>query len=400
MPNQGSYFKALAFLLIGAVIGWQANFIFLGESTTSQEVTSGETVTGDLDLNLFWSVRDLIQESYVDLEAVDVQAQTYGAIKGLVDSLGDPYSVFMSPEETEQFNSSLNGELEGIGAELTVEEGRLVIVTPMKDSPAETMGILPGDEIYLIDGELASEYTLWEAIMKIRGPEGTQVTLTLLREGEDEPLEKTITRQEINIPSMELEYTEIEGQTIAHLSLYTFGDDTYTEFKQATQQLVLDDPDALILDLRMNGGGYLDISVEVLSEFFEESQTAVIVKYRDRENEVIKTLGDGQLTDIPMVVLIDEGSASASEIVAGALQDYERAKLIGVQSFGKGSVQELDELSDGSTLRMTVAKWYTPLDRSISEVGITPDIVVSDDESTDPEIDIQLDAAIDYLLSL
>lgn len=399
MPNQGSYLKALAFLLIGAVLGWQGNLAFSASPNAAEETDTSVVTNEDLDLTLFWNVRDLIQQSYVDLEAVDAQAQIYGAITGVVDSLGDPYSVYMNPEETQEFNSSLNGELEGIGAELTVEEGRLVIVSPIKDSPAEAAGILPGDEIYLIDGEFANEYTLWEAIMKIRGPEGTQVTLTLLREGEAEPLEKTITRQEISVPSLELAYSEVDGQTIAHLSLYQFGDDTYTEFKQATQQIILDDPDALILDLRMNGGGYLDISVEILSEFFEEMQTAVIVKYRDRPNEVIKTTGDGQLTDIPMVVLIDEGSASASEIVAGALQDYERATLIGEQSFGKGSVQELDELSDGSTLRLTVAKWYTPLDRSISEVGITPDIEVSN-EGTDPETDVQLDAAIDYLLSL
>ncbi|QQR54505.1 S41 family peptidase [Candidatus Peregrinibacteria bacterium] len=348
-------------------------------------------------MDLFWNVDELIDESYVDVEKIDNHAQLYGAISGLVESLGDPYSVFMSPEETETFNKSLSGELEGIGAELTENEaGELMILAPLKNSPAEKAGILPGDYIYMVNGQLTTGMSLFEAIMNIRGEPGTEVQLTLLREGMDEAIEVSITRQAIIVPSVELSTLEEEGKSIAHLTINQFGTDTYNEFEEAVRQITLDNPDGLILDLRMNGGGYLDAAVQITSEFFEDEKTAVIVKYRDRDNQVIKTTGDGQLTTIPMVVLIDGYSASASEILAGTLQDYERATLIGEQSFGKGSVQELDELSDGSTLLLTVAKWYTPLDRSIDETGITPDIEVKN-EAQNPS-DLQLDAALNYLV--
>lgn len=402
MQNQSSILRAMAFVLLGAVIGWQAHMYDAGKPTEENDTESPTTEAGELDLSLFWSVDSLINESYVDSTKIDTEAKLYGAISGLVDSLEDPYSVFMSPEETEAFNSSLNGELEGIGAELTVEEGSLMILSPLKDSPAQAAGLLPGDYIYMVDEQPTSEMTLFDAIMAIRGEEGTDVHLTILREGVDEPIEVTITRQEIIVPSVEFSTVEEGGKSIAHLSINQFGGDTYNEFEEAVRQIVLESPDGLIIDLRMNGGGYLDAAVQIASEFFDEEKTAVIVKYRDRENQVIKTSGDGQLTEIPMVVLIDEGSASASEILAGALQDYARAILMGEQSFGKGSVQELDDLTDGSTLRLTVAKWYTPLDRSINETGITPDIEVLNEGGIPltGEEDIQLNAAIDYLLGL
>ncbi len=394
-PRPNTLFRSIALLLIGAVLGWQLNLAYSPASAGNSSNNGGSR---DLDLSLLWNVWDLIQEDYVNLDSVATQDQSFGVVKGLVESLGDPYSVFMDPEETKSFNDSLSGSLEGIGAELTVKDEKLIILSPLKESPAEKAGILPGDYIYLVDGEPTSEMTLWEAIQNIRGTPGTTVTLTLIREGVEEPFELTITRQAITVPSVELTYETVRGQDIAHLSIYQFGDETTREFEKAVQALVLRDPDGLIIDLRMNGGGYLDASIEILSEFFSDERTGVIVKYRNRDDEVIKTKGQGRLADIPMVVLIDEGSASASEILAGALQDYDRATLIGVQSFGKGSVQELDDLNDGSTLRLTVAKWYTPLDRSISEVGITPDIEVTRDaNANDATEDVQLEAAFDYL---
>ena len=350
------------------------------------------------DLGLFWGVWDIVEGSYVDITNVDEQAQIYGAISGMVNALDDPYSVFMTPDESEEFLSSLDGELEGIGAELTVKEGRLIIVSPLKGSPAEAAGLLPGDHIYLVGEEPTGEMTLWEAIMLIRGEPGTDVTLTILREGVEEPIMLTITRQKIDVPSVELIYEEYEGQNFAHLAIYQFGDDTYNEFEASVRDILLNGPDGLVLDLRMNGGGYLDVSIEMLSEFFDDKRTGVIVKRLNRDDELMETSGNGQLADIPMVVLIDGGSASASEIVAGALQDYDRAVVMGEQSFGKGSVQELKDLMDGSSLRLTIAKWFTPLEQSIDHTGITPDIVVDIDPATaDPEVDVQLDAALDTL---
>ena len=404
MQKQGSVVRALSFLLLGSLLGWQAHTLdFSSESElTSEDSAEAQVVDSNLDLSLFWDVKATVDESFVNVENISTQKQLYGAISGLVDSLEDPYSVFMSPDETTQFNSSLNGELEGIGAELTVEEGALTILAPLKDSPAEEAGLLPGDYIYKVEDELTSDMTLFDAIMAIRGAAGTDVNLTILREGADEPIEKTITRQAISVPSVELTTLEKNGKSIAHLSIYQFGDDTYNEFEEAVRQITLSSPDGLILDLRRNGGGYLDAAIQITSEFFKDEKTAVIVKYRDRENEVIKTTGKGQLTEIPIVVLIDEGSASAAEILAGALQDYERATVMGEQSFGKGSVQELDELSDGSTLRLTVAKWFTPLDHSIDHTGVTPNIVVANEGSvpSEGEVDTQLDAAVDYLVGL
>lgn len=404
MQKQGSIVRALSFLLIGSLLGWQANALSLLSNGETSSVDSSATQEPEphFDLGLFWDVKDTVDRSYVDLDKIDSQEELYGAISGLVNSLDDPYSVFMSPDETEQFNSSLNGELEGIGAELTVEEGALTILAPLKDSPAELAGLLPGDYVYKVEDQLTSDMTLFEAIMAIRGAAGTDVHLTILREEVNEPIEMTITRQAISVPSVELTTIEEQGKKIAHLAIYQFGDDTYNEFEEAVRQITLSDPDGLIIDLRMNGGGYLDAAVQIISEFFKDEKTAVIVKYRDRANEVIKTTGDGQLIDIPVVVLIDEGSASASEILAGALQDYQRATLIGEQSFGKGSVQELDELSDGSTLRLTVAKWFTPLDHTIDHTGIAPNIEVANEGSVPAEgkEDIQLNAAVDYLTSL
>jgi len=400
MENSNPLLRSIAVLLVGALIGWQGNAYFSSTRAASTELAA-TTPTESLDMNEFWDVWKTMQDQYVNVDKLDNQKQVYGAIAGLVNSLEDPYSVFMTPQENEEFSSSLNGDLEGIGAELFVDNGRLVVVSPLKDSPAEKAGLLSGDYIGMVDDQLTSEMSLWEAIMAIRGAKDTQVKLTVLREGTPDPIEITITRQEIKVPSIEIKTVEKDGKKFAHLSIYQFGDDTYKEFEEALRTVLLESPDGLILDLRMNGGGYLDSSIQIMSEFFKEQVTGVIVKKRNDVSEVTKTTGGGQLADIPMVVLIDEGSASASEILAGALQDYKRGTLIGVQSFGKGSVQELNDLSDGSTLRLTIAKWYTPNDHSIDHTGITPDIEVkkADDFKIDTETDNQLNAAVDYLLA-
>jgi carboxyl-terminal processing protease len=393
--------KALAiffWVIIGGLLGWQANAWTDVEPVLS---LGGETTEENTDLGLFWDVWGLLNADFIGIADVADEARVYGAISGMVDSLGDPYTAFMTPEESEAFTQSLNSELEGIGAELTVRDGLLLVVAPLKNSPAGAAGLASGDHIYLVDGEPTSEMTLWDAIMNIRGEPGTEVVLTVAREGLDETIDIAITRSKIHVPSIETEFETVGDDLIAHVSLYSFADDTYIEFLDAIREVQLEGADAMVLDLRLNGGGFLDVSVEILGEFFEEEMKAVIVKHGDGENEVLYTQGGGGLADLPVVVLIDGGSASASEIVAGALQDHERAVLMGVTSFGKGSVQELTDLMGGASIRVTVAKWFTPNDRTIDHEGIEPDIVVEvDTVALDTEEDIQLQSAYDYLSEL
>lgn len=392
MKNTGNTKQAIAFwLIIGGLLGWQISDLIQNSDEPSLSLDTSQE--DSLNLDLYWHVWGEIQENFYGIDDVDDQAEVYGSIAGLVKALGDPYSSFLDPEQGAEFHIGLDNELEGIGAELSLESDRVVIITPIKNSPAEAAGLLPGDYIYAVDEAPTSEMSFFEVIKNIRGEPGTDVTLTILREGADEPLEITITRAKIDIPSIELSYIEQEGYSIAHVQMNQFGDDTYAEFKSVTQDITLNGADAMILDLRMNGGGYLDISVEILSEFFDDKVKAVIVKKRNAENEIMYTRGNGKLDDIPMVVLVDGGSASASEIVAGALQDYERATIIGEQSFGKGSVQELSELPGGALLRLTTAKWFTPNDRSIADEGVTPDLIIEENEE-------QLDAALNHLIQL
>lgn len=387
-------------LVIGLVLGWQFSHFTEEEPKTELMLfdSSDTEVEAALDLDLFWDVYSKVEGKYYDADTVTRTDLEYGAVRGLVDALGDPYSGFMDPDESEAFETSLNGELEGIGAELTVRDGKLVVVSPLKDSPAQEAGLLPADHIYLVDGEPTAEMTLWDAIMAIRGERGTEVVLTVIREGAEEPIEIPIERDEIHVPSIEHFVTESNGKNIGTVTIYQFSNDTHIEFQSALRQLSLEGIDGLIIDLRGNGGGFLEVSIEMLGELFEEEMKGVIVKRRGQEDDILYTPGDGLMPDIPLVVLINEGSASASEIMAGAIQDYERGVLMGVQSFGKGSVQELIDLDGGSSLRVTVAKWYTPEDRTIDQVGVTPDIIVEmDTVDIDTENDTQHQQAVEYL---
>lgn len=399
MNQMNIRYKAIAFwLFIGAGLGWVGNAAYDG-NFTRDDYASG--AAEEADLSLFWNVWETLKEGYVNTDQLNDQKQVYGAISGMVEALDDPYTVFMTPEETESFHASLGGELEGIGAELTIEEGMLVVVSPLKGSPAEQAGLQPGDYVYMVNGEPTSDMTLFEAISAIRGEGGTTVELTIVRENASDPIIMTITRAKIDVPSVESEIVQQDGKTISVISMYQFGDNTLEVFKNAAREALLQDVDGIVLDLRLNGGGYLDVSVEILSDFFEEEQKAVIVKRRNDDNQIIYTSGNGQLKDIPLVVLVNEGSASASEIVAGAIQDYKRGVLIGEKTFGKGSVQELSNLEDGSSIRMTVAKWYTPNDRSIDHEGIVPDTVIEMESSEiGKETDTQMQAALDYLSQL
>ncbi len=347
----------------------------------------------------FWEAWNLVHENFVD-QPVDDVALMRGAINGMMQALGDQHSTYMDPEEYKQANESLEGSYEGIGAYVDTTADYLTITSPIPGSPAEEAGLLPGDKIIGIDGEDMTGIDAELARRRVLGPAGTTVVLTILREGEDAPLEFSIVRARIVIASAEGEM--LEGD-IAYLTVTTFGPNTMPELNAALAELMPQNPKAIILDLRNNGGGYLQTSVEVTSQFIGEG-VVLYEQYGDGTRTTYEVIPGGVATDpaIPMIVLINEGSASASEIVAGALQDSGRAKLLGTVSYGKGSVQNWIPLSgENGAVRVTIAKWLTPNENTIHEIGLTPDYPVElTEEDRKADKDPQLDEAVKILLEM
>jgi carboxyl-terminal processing protease len=324
----------------------------------------------DLDFQQFWNVWNLVKETFYQ-QPVSERDLYYGALKGLVSGAQDDYTMYFDPEEAKAFAESLEGTFEGIGAEIGMKDEQLVVVAPLPDSPAERAGLLPNDAIIKIDGEVTLGMSVEQAVTKIRGEKGTKVVLTLLREGVSEPLEFTLIRDTITIDSVKW---EIENDGIATISVFAFNTDTDRLFEEALQECFRKNVKGILLDLRSNPGGLLTSAIHMASAWVGRD-TVVIEK---TQNDTRPFAGDGpsRLSDIPTVVLVDGGSASASEIVAGALQDYGYATLVGETTFGKGSVQDYQELVDGSAVKITVAKWFTPKGRSIDQEGIKPDVEV------------------------
>ncbi len=353
------------------------------------------------DFSRFWEVWRRLETSYVDPTKLDYAKMTWGSMQGLAQSLEDPYTQYLPPAENKQANEDLNGAFYGVGIELGYREGSLAVVAPITGSPAEKAGVKAGDLILHIKDEKKKVdldtpgMTLPTAVTHIRGDKGTGVTLTLFREGGEKSFEVTITRDEIVVPSVELKFIEKEGKKIAHLELHKFGGRTDREWIAKIGEIVASKSVGVILDLRNNPGGYLDGAVFVTSEFLANG---IVVKQEGRSSsETYSVDRKGSLTTIPLVVLVNKGSASASEITAGALQDNKRAKIVGETSFGKGTVQEVQDLSDGSSLHVTVAKWILPSGRWIGKEGITPDEKIEDNLET-KDVDEQLEKAIEAVL--
>lgn len=342
----------------------------------------------------FWEAWTLVHEEYVD-QPVDDQELAYGAIKGMLEALGDRHTGYSTPDESEILFSDASGELEGIGAEVTDKGDFVEIVSPLPGSPAEAAGILPGDLIIGVDGEDTTGQDLFTVITKVRGPAGTTVRLKIIREGETEPLEFEIVRAKITIPSVESKM--LDGQ-IGYVRVNSFGDKTVSELKTQLKALMDENPKGLILDLRGNPGGYRDAAIDVASQFIGDG-TIMIQRYGDGHQEVFDATKGGLATDVALVVLVNKGSASASEIVAGAIQDRKRGTVLGEQSYGKGTVQDWRPLShDQGSVRITIARWLTPDERSIDKVGITPDVEVKlTKEDRAARLDPQLDAAVQLL---
>ncbi len=345
----------------------------------------------------FWEAWNIVHEQYVDQPVDDVKLMQ-GAIRGMMDSLGDKHSSYMDPVNYEAANQSLAGSYEGIGAYVDTGGDFLTITSPIPGSPAEKAGLRPGDIIVKIDGEDMTGVDPEVARQHVLGPAGSTVHLSIAREGQDALLEFDVTRDKIVIKSATGKMLEND---IAYVQVTTFGDNTTQELTAALTEVLAQNPKGLILDLRYNGGGYLQTAVEVTSQFLDRG-VVLYEQYGDGKKNTYEVMPDGLATDIPMVVLINEGSASASEIVAGALQDYGRATLVGVTSYGKGSVQNWIPLSDNQgAVRVTIAKWLTPNGRTIHQKGLAPDVWVDmteDDYKND--LDPQLDAAVQTLLAI
>ncbi|MFO7583352.1 MAG: S41 family peptidase [Anaerolineales bacterium] len=358
-----------------------------------------ESTPADLQILFqpFWEAWQIVHTQYVDQPLDDV-ALMQGAIRGMLEAIGDQHTSYMDPEEFIDANAGLEGTYEGIGAYVDTSGDYLTIISPIKNSPAESAGLRPGDRIVAIDGEDMTGIQPELARRRVLGPAGSVVVLTILREGEPEPLLFEITRAQIVVASVEHEMLE---NNIGYVKLNTFGDTTNRELRAALQEIMDNNPRGLIFDLRNNGGGYLQTAVDVASQFIPQG-VVLIERYGDGREDTYEARRGGLATEIPLVVLVNEGSASASEIVAGAIQDYGRGKLVGMTTFGKGSVQIWNPLSGNQgAVRVTIAKWLTPLERTIHEVGLEPDFEVElTEEDFDAQQDPQLDKAIEVLEQL
>lgn len=361
------------------------------EPQTSEAITPEQYV-------LFWKVWQAVKKDYVN-QPVDDTALFYGAISGIAAAVNDPYTVFLDPKEADLFATSISGKFQGIGAEIGMKDRQIVVVAPLKGSPAEQAGIRSGDTIIKIDGKDTLSLTVDAAVSLIRGTKDTSVTLTIYRSGAEAVQDIIIKRAEITIPSVVYTNKEVSGKHIAIIELSHFDEGSQAEFTKVAQQVLLDQPDGIVLDLRNNPGGLLDQCVGITSMFIDQG---VIVKEHlsDGKEQSLNSDGSGTLISIPkLTVLINEGSASAAEILAGALQDYKKATIIGTQSFGKGSVQNFQQFPDGSILKVTMAKWLTPLGSTIDHTGITPDIEVKlTAEDVTAKRDPQLDRAIEEII--
>lgn len=373
--------------------GYNNNAAELGLGDVYNQDSRPEFLSKDVNFNLFWDTWDIIRKNYVN-QPVNQPDLLYGAMAGSVAALADPHSVFFDPETTESFQNELEGNFEGIGAEIAIKKDYLTIVAPLPDSPAEQAGLRSGDKILAIDGLDTSGMSLDYAVSKIRGEKGTEVVLTVSRDGLEELQEIKIVRDTIQIDSVKWSMMDND---IAWLEIRYLNDDTMDDFNRAVLDITSKNPQGIILDLRNNPGGYLDTAIGIASEWVEDG---VVVFEKDSQGKLTehKATGLARLKDFETIVLVNEGSASGSEIIAGALQDYGLATILGETTFGKGSVQTLFSLADGSSIKLTIAHWYTPNENLIEGEGIEPDMEIElTKEDFDQDNDPQLDKAIELL---
>lgn len=370
-------------------------------------------ITSNVSFDQFWIVWQKLESDYYDKTKLDSQKMLNGAISGMVGSLDDPFTVYLPPVQNDNFKEGLAGQFQGIGAELGLKDKQIIVISPLKGSPAIKAGIKAGDYILAVDGNTTANWNLSQAVEKIRGQKGTSVTLTTLDKEKKNEKEVKIVRDVITVKSVDAwvkKVKDIEGikldknlgeQNIAYITLSQFGDNTNAEWLSAINQLNLDINKAkgvkgVVFDLRNNPGGYLTDAVFIASEFLKEGSD-VVFQEENGEQNAMKSNRRGLLTETPVIILINKGSASAAEIVAGALRDHNRATLVGETSFGKGTIQQAEDLGAGAGLHVTIAKWLTPNKTWVHEKGLTPDITVAL-SAKEPDRDLQLERAIQELV--
>ncbi len=355
------------------------------------------------DFNLFWEAWDSLKKTYYYRDKLTDKKLLYGAINGLSEATKDPYTNFFPPKDAEKFNEDITGHFGGIGAEIGKKDGILQIIAPLKDTPAEKAGLKAGDKILKVDSQPTANMTVYEAVKKIRGPIGKKVILTIYREDWEQTKDIEIIRADIKIPSLDLKYFNINGKRIAYFQIYNFNQNLRNDFYKKALEATFNDVNGIIVDLRNNPGGYLDIAVNIAGWFLKKGQVVVKEKFLNRPEVVLKANGNGVFEDTPIVVLVNQGSASASEILAAALREKaKKVKIVGQKTFGKGSVQTIKTLSDGSYLKVTIAHWLTPNNEEIEKKGITPDILIKENEDAkfSEENDNQLQKAKEVMAQL
>lgn len=361
------------------------------DAASSSSVVNPDDV---FDFNLYWEVWDSLKQNHVDKNQIKNKDLFYGSLKGMSAAANDPYTVFMNPTDAKEFADDLAGTFEGIGAEIGMRNDIVTIIAPLDGMPAQKAGLRAGDKIYAVDDKSTIGLTVDETVKAIRGAKGTKVKLTIMRGANTKVQDITIVRDTIIVKSVK---TEMRDDGIFIIKVTNFNDDTFGLFNSAVSEALLKNPKGIILDLRNNPGGYLDTAVAMASEWVEAGPV-VAEQFGENKRNEYPSNGNARLKNIPTVVLVNGGSASASEIVAGALRDYKEAKLVGEQTYGKGSVQSLQGLSDGSALKITVAKWLTPAGDAIDEKGIAPDYNVKlEQKDVDNDVDPQMDKAVELL---
>lgn len=408
-PLKTGTFVGIVFALVFAVVAFFSG-VSLGSSQSSQSANLFSFLTQEshsantpADLTEFWEVWDLMEEKFAktsSAEDISAEERVQGAIEGLVNSYEDPYTVYLRPADAQAFGEDISGNFGGVGMEVGLRNGMVTVISPLPNTPADEAGILAGDIIVSIDGESTENMGIDTAVKKIRGEKGTEVMLSIVREGETEVLEIGVVRDTISIPTID---TELRGDVFI-VSLYSFNALAEAKMQQALREYVRSGAEKMVLDLRGNPGGFLQSAISISSYFLPTGKVVVTESFGDdRKDQHFRSQGKviQSFTPENLVVLVNGGSASASEIVAGALNGHDVAMLMGEQTFGKGSVQELVDLDSGASLKVTIARWLTPDGTSISDGGLTPGIVVegavseSDQEAT--ETDRQMEAALEYL---
>ncbi|MEX0690139.1 MAG: S41 family peptidase [Candidatus Paceibacterota bacterium] len=366
------------------------------ETSNVDGVINSESIelSEENDFDVFWEVIELIESKHINGDSFDNQKAIYGAIEGVIKSLDDPYSSFFAPEDAKKFSEDISGNFGGIGAEIGIRDNQLTVIAPLKGSPAETAGLKGGDKILMVDEELTEGMSIDQSVKIIRGEEGTDVTLLVSREEWESPREITVTRGNIQVPTLDW---EIDEHKIAYIQLYSFNANAPQLFYKASLEVLMKGSKGLVLDLRNNSGGYLDVAVNIAGWMLKRGELVVVEDFPSKKDREFRSSGNGAWGNLPIVILVNGGSASASEILAGTVRDSLGAILVGENTFGKGTVQEVQALRDGSTVKLTVAKWILPSGQIIDESGLKPDVIIEMPEEIEDGYDPQLEKAMEII---